>query len=145
MLLWTWAAASAADLHLNLDIDNSRVEQATWPATEALSKRFGPVRMGKTSTVFLVTASPSVFDPLQAAYRVELNVCIEWTRKAESGQYCDRKELLVPGGDQTVRHEVSVKAKDKLEWASELWFSGEAPPAGLPAEAQETEAPPEGE
>jgi hypothetical protein len=142
MLTWLCAAAGAADLHLTLDMAG-RVEEMAWPSHESLSKRYGPVLMGKSSTVFLVTVSPSVFDPLEGKYRVSLSVCVEWTRKSEHDQYCDRKELLVPGESATVRDEMSVKAKDKLEWAAEMWFTGEAPPTGMPPEAQEEADPAE--
>jgi hypothetical protein len=136
MLTWLCATASAADLHLTLDMAG-RVEEVVWPSHESLSKRYGPVQMGKSSTVFLVTVSPSVFDPLEGAYRVSLSICAEWTRKTEHDQFCDRKELLVPGENATARHEVALKAKDKLEWAAEMWFTGEAPPSGMPPEALE--------
>lgn len=133
MLVWLSTVALAADLHLILDMNNGRAEELSWPASESVSKRFGPVPIGKSSTVFLVTIQPSVFDPLQGVYRVELSVCAEWTRKKDHDRYCDRKELLAPK-EGTARHEVSLKGKDTIEWSSEVWFTGEAPPTGLPVE-----------
>jgi hypothetical protein len=136
MFPWLCAMAGAADLHLTLDMDGL-VQEVVWPSQEALSKRYGPVEIGKSSAIFLITAPGSVFDPLEGAYRVELSVCIEWTRKRDHDQYCDRKELFVPDEQSTVRHEVAVKAKDKYEWRVEMWYTGEAPPTGLPTEAQD--------
>ena len=125
--------AQAADIHLDLTSEDGIAEQAQWKSSETFTRRFGPVETKKGgSAVYAITVSPSVFDPLENAYRVELSTCIEWSRKGKSDRTCQRDEILAPpeANGPTVRS-WSVKGSDKFEWTAKLWFTGESPRPGV--------------
>jgi hypothetical protein len=96
MLQLLIGVAAAADIHLELTTDDGVNETAQWASTETFSKRFGPVSAGSRSTVYTVSVMPSVFDPLNGTYRVELNVCMEWSKGKKHDRHCHKDEIPTP-------------------------------------------------
>lgn len=133
--------AEAADLHLALKSPDGVDEASDWAATETFRKKYGPVQVGKSSAVYSVTIPAAVYDPLEDAYRMEVSVCVEWSRKGANDQFCQKDDALAPAEAHGPRHlDYAVKGKDKFRWAIEIWFTGEPPvPAGLPAPEPEPE------
>lgn len=134
---WLMGAAMAADIHAELSTGDGLVQQADWPDLETYSGRWGPIASGKkVSSVWTLTVQPSVWDPLEAAYRVEITTCVEWSVKGKGDKHCERAELLARA-DATERS-WSVKGKGvKHDWTLKVWTTGETPPSGLPASEPE--------
>ena len=137
--LFVVPAALAADIHLELVTEDGINEQASWRSTETFSRKYGPVETRKKgSAVYAVTIMPSVFDPLENAYRVELNTCIEWSRKGRSDRMCQKDEILAPPEGDPSTQSWKVKGGDTFEWTAKLWFTGESPTPGVgPAKVDE--------
>jgi hypothetical protein len=135
--------AAAADVHLDLATDDGVHETAQWRSTETFSGRFGPVAQGGRSTVYTVSVMPSVFDPLSGAYKVELNVCMEWSKGRKKDRHCHKDEVAAPpeANGPTVT-QISLKAPGggKFGWVAKTWFTGESPPVGAgPQKVEEPE------
>jgi hypothetical protein len=135
-------AASAAELHVRLVTEDGIDDSAAWSQTETLTKKYGPVETkSKGSAVYVVTVPNAVFDPLENAYRVDLSVCVEWSRKGKNDRLCQKDDLPAPAeatGPST--HTVTVKSKIDFTWTVSLWYTGEPPvPVGLPAPVPEPE------
>ncbi len=135
------SAASAADLHATFTTGEGVSETWTQGANEAKTQGFGPVvGRGKRSVVYNVTLPPSVFDPIENAFRVEVAVCREWAKGSKRDRDCVSEVVFAPPqaeGPAVMAGE--VKASDKFEFSLELYFTGETPiPAGIPEAPVET-------
>lgn len=131
---WFMGAAMAADIHAKLSTGDGVNEEASWPEFETYSNKWGPVRTGKkVSTVWSLTVQPSVWDPLEGAYRVEITTCMEWTAKGKGDKHCESAEILA--GAEFSSRKWTVKAHGVTHaWTLDVWYTGETPPAGLPME-----------
>jgi hypothetical protein len=126
--------ADAADIHLKLATPEGEVSiEEAWPALETLSKKYGPFTIGKVPTVWTLTAQPSVFDALTGAYQASVTSCVKWSVKGAADEHCERYEFAAGATEAEVAR-ISIKAKGlKLDWTVSSWYSGQAPPSGLPA------------
>lgn len=141
-LMMLASTASAADLHVAFTTGEGIAESWTQGITDAKTRSFGPVEgRGKRSVVYSVTLPPSVFDPLENAFRVEVSICREWVKGSKKDRDCVTEVVMAPTeaeGPKVVAGE--VKASDKFEFAIELYYTGEPPiPAGIPEEPAEPE------
>lgn len=130
------APAQAADVHLTLAIGEGETQSWALPSTESLTQVLGPFQTKKSSAIYRITASPSVFDPMADAFRTEVTICREWSRKGQAGRHCDKNELLAPkesAGRASVERSFKVGG-EKFSFSIQAWYTGEPPiPAGLPA------------
>jgi hypothetical protein len=127
--------ASAAELHLELKTADGISEAGSWIPTDSFSKKYGPVETkGNGSAVYVVTVPNAVFDPLENAYRVDVSICVEWSRKGKTERLCQKDDLAAPAqANGPSSHAVSVKSKVNFDWTVSLWYTGEPPvPLGLP-------------
>ncbi|MEQ1569344.1 MAG: hypothetical protein ABMA64_27150 [Myxococcota bacterium] len=133
MVAWMVGAASAADLHVQVETAEGLSETHSWASVDTFLRRLGPRTSGKSSVEYVVSAPTSVYDAVDGAYRVELSVCLEWTRKGKSDRWCKKEEVLAPpesAGPNVLTG--SIKAKDKFEWTMRLWYTGEPPSTTVP-------------
>ncbi len=130
-MLWLVGVASAAEIHAKLETGDGLVEQASWPSVETFNSRWGPVG-DKVSAVWTLTVQPSVWDPLEAAYRVEITTCVEWSKGRKSDKHCEKGELL--SRPEPTSRTWKVKGTGAThEWTLSTWITGETPASGLPA------------
>lgn len=128
LLAMTAGVAAAVDLHVRMATDEGIDETYSWSSSDTFSHRFGPRRAGKSSVVYVVTVPTAVYDQVGGGYRLEVSVCLEWSRKGKSDRWCTKEEIVAPpesAGPATVPG--SLKAKDKFGWQMTLWFTGEPP------------------
>lgn len=128
--------ASAAELHVELKTADGISESGSWAPTETFSKKYGPVQTkSKGSAVYVITVPNAVFDAIDDVYRVDLSICVEWSRKGKTDRLCQKDELPAPPEARGPGiHEVKVKSKIDFDWTVSLWYTGEPPvPVGLPA------------
>jgi hypothetical protein len=143
MLQLLIGVATAADIHLELATADGVSETATFPTTETFSGRYGPVSKGSRSTVYTVSVMPSVFDPLEGVYRVELYVCTEWSKGRKHDQHCQKSDVPAPpeaSGPKVTEVAIKAPGGGKFSWVAKTWFTGESPPTGAgPQKVEEPE------
>jgi hypothetical protein len=140
-------AAGAADLHMNVVTGEGISETLHWNSADTITKRLGPRFSGKSSVVYAVNVPAAVYDATEGVYRVDLSLCLEWSRKGTLDRWCTREEAIAPAESDGPRQITgALKAKDKFSWSFELWFTGEPPETGMPPleDVQATEDLPEG-
>jgi hypothetical protein len=136
LVIWltTWASdANAADIHLRLTGGDGVMSiEESWPSMESFTKRYGPFTFKKVPTMWTLTVQPSVHDVLTGTYLTALTACVKWSHKGDNEEHCEKYDLAA-GQTETVVASQAVKGKGvKLDWTLSTWYTGEAPPSGLP-------------
>lgn len=135
MVLALVSAAFGADVHVRVQGGEELIdEEASWPAVETFTKKYGPYEHKGVSSLWSITAQPSVFDPLSGTYQMVVTGCVQWQKRGKGDKHCEKFEMAA-GASEAVLVTRSFKGAHggAFTWTVSAWYSGDAPAIGLPA------------